>query len=196
MMGQSRTALNVSRNRRSVNAVTALVRHQRKPARRDAAILQGTHDHMVALPSDILIRRAEARDSFELGELGAALMRVHYAFDRCASWSRGATSPATRGFLTSQLDETRRSSSRRAARRHIVGYVYAAIEPLSWKDLRDERLHPRLLSCDARGRLGVASAARAAIDGCTARHAARGAGHGVQNDWQGRCSPRAAFRPT
>src|SRR6188474_1919373 len=97
--------------------------------------LQDTHDHMVALPSDILIRRAEARDAFELGELGTALMRVHYAFDpqRFLEPGGGDEGGYAR-FLTSQLDEDDAIVYVAERRRHIVGYVYAAVEPLSWKD--------------------------------------------------------------
>ena len=114
----------------------------------------------VVLPSDILIRRAEARDAFELGELGAALMRVHYGFDplRCLEHG-GGNQAGYAGFLTSQLDEDDAIVYVAERRGHIVGYVYAAVEPLSWKELRDEAgfIHDLLVGVDAR-RLGVGEA--------------------------------------
>ena len=139
---------------------------------------------MVALPSDILIRRAEARDAFELGELGATLMRVHYAFDPLRFLEPGGGDEGGYArFLTSQLDEDDAIVYVAERRRHIVGYVYAAVEPLSWKDLRDEAgfIHDLLVSVDAaslgRRRSAPRSSDRVAAG---ARHAARGARHGIQ----------------
>ena len=54
----------------------------------------------------LLIRTAESRDARALGELGAALMRAHYAFDPQRFLAAG--SHAERGyasFLQSQLDD-------------------------------------------------------------------------------------------
>src|SRR6187397_470095 len=85
------------------------------------------------------IRRAEPRDARRLGELGAALMQTHYAFDtrRFLEPVEGAEAGYAR-FLVSQLRD--KESIVMVAERDddIVGYVYAAIEPLSWKELRDE----------------------------------------------------------
>ena len=108
---------------------------------------------MVVLPSDILIRRAEARDAFELGELGAALMRVHYGFDPLRFLEPGGGDEAGYArFLSSQLDEDDAIGWSPSGADEIVGYVYAAIEPLSWKDLRDEAgfLHDLLVTDDGR----------------------------------------------
>src|SRR6187200_1863772 len=85
------------------------------------------------------IRRAEARDAETLGKLGAALMQTHYAFDtrRFLEPGEGAEAGYAR-FLVSQLRD--KESIVMVAERdgEVVGYVYAAIEPLSWKELRDE----------------------------------------------------------
>lgn len=110
----------------------------------------------------MIIRRAEGRDVPALGELGAALMRTHYAFDRDRFIPPGDGQEASAGyasFLGSQLNEdgvlvlvAERDGS-------VVGYAYAAIEPLSWKELRDECgfIHDLLVTEEAR-RTGVGEA--------------------------------------
>jgi GNAT superfamily N-acetyltransferase len=113
-------------------------------------------------PSDIIIRRAEPRDVAALGELGAALMRTHYAFDRDRFIPPGDGTEASEGysqFLGSQLDEDGVLVLVAERRDRIVGYAYAAIEPLSWKELRDECgfVHDLLVADEAR-RSGVGEA--------------------------------------
>ncbi len=90
-----------------------------------------------------------------MGELGAALMRTHYAFDPLRFLE-----PAQRRQRRLLRAFSHRSSTMTSAivfvaerQRRIVGYVYAAIEPLSWKDLRDECgfIHDLLVSDAARG---------------------------------------------
>ena len=155
---------------------------------------------MVALPSDILIRRAEARDAFELGELGAALMRVHFAFDPLRFLEPGGGDEGGYArFLTSQLDEDDAIVYVAERRRHIVGYVYAAVEPLSWKDLRDEAgfIHDLHVGVDAR-RLGVGEALLdQAIEWLHERGMPRVVlGTAFKNDMAKRLFARRGFRPT
>lgn len=85
----------------------------------------------------VTIRPAERRDLEPLGRLGAMLMRTHYAFDPQRflppgedaesgyAWFLGHVmkNPEGRVFVAEEGDA-------------IVGYVYAALEPLSWKELR------------------------------------------------------------
>jgi len=166
---------------------------------------------MASPPSDILIRRAEGRDLPELGELGAALMRIHYAFDQLRFLEPGGGDQAgyTR-FLASQLDdddaviyvaEQRGPPSRDALRGtiHILGYVYAAIEPLSWKDLRDEAgyIHDLLVVDEAR-RLGVGEALlERAIEWLVERRMPRVLlGTAAQNETARRLFERRGFRAT
>jgi ribosomal protein S18 acetylase RimI-like enzyme len=86
-----------------------------------------------------VIRRATRHDLPALGRLGAHLMRVHYAFDSKRFLDPGNNPEAGYArFLGTQLDadDAVVFVAERAGR--TIGYVFAGIEPLSWKDLRDE----------------------------------------------------------
>lgn len=105
----------------------------------------------------VLIRRAEPRDVSALGRLGAALVRTHHAFD-----ARRFLRPGPRveegyaHFLRTQLAEEDVAIFVAARAGAIVGYVYAGIEPRSWKELRDVAgfIHDVVVDPDAR-RSGV-----------------------------------------
>jgi ribosomal protein S18 acetylase RimI-like enzyme len=151
-------------------------------------------------PSDILVRRAEARDVGALGELGAALMRTHYTFDglRFLEPGQGAEGGYAR-FLQSQLDEDDAIVFVAEQRSRIVGYVYGAIEPLSWKELRDEcgYIHDLLVVPEAR-RTGVGDALLdAAIEWLREQGMPRVVlGTAAQNDSAKRLFERRGFRAT
>lgn len=85
--------------------------------------------------------------------MGAALMRTHYALDhqRFLSPDDGAEA-GYGGFLGSQLDEADSVVLVAEVDGHVAGYVYAGIEPLSWKELRDEAgfIHDLLVSDEVR----------------------------------------------
>lgn len=83
------------------------------------------------------IRKAEARDLEAVGRLGAMLMRAHYAFDAQRFLAPGEG--AERGyasFLGSVLDSPDDCVYVAVEDGAVVGYVFAAMEPLSWKELR------------------------------------------------------------
>ena len=146
------------------------------------------------------IRRAEKRDAPTLGKLGAALMQTHYAFDtqRFLEPGDGAEAGYAR-FLVSQLED--QESIVLVAEQHdrILGYVFAAIEPLSWKDLRDECgfIHDLLVADDAR-RSGVGDALlSAAIDWLREQKMPRVVlGTAAQNETARRLFARRGFRAT
>ena len=87
----------------------------------------------------ILIRSATAADLPVLGTLGALLMHVHYDFDVQRFLSPG-TDPESgyARFLGSQIARDDSVVLVAEIEGEVIGYVYAGIEPLSWKELRDE----------------------------------------------------------
>ena len=85
----------------------------------------------------VLIRKAAPADAAALGRLGAMLMRVHYAFDPQRFLAAGSgTEAGYASFLGSVLDSNDNAIFVAEHEGTIKGYVYAALEPLSWKELR------------------------------------------------------------
>jgi ribosomal protein S18 acetylase RimI-like enzyme len=83
------------------------------------------------------IRPATRTDLRTLGRLGAALMRAHYAFDPNRFLAPGDDPEGGYGwFLGTQLDTADTVVLVAEHGDAIVGYVYAGLEPLSWKELR------------------------------------------------------------
>ena len=83
------------------------------------------------------VRKAERRDLQALGELGAMLIRTHYAFDQqrfLKPVDRAESGYAS--FLGSLLDAPDACIFVAEQDGTIIGYVFAALEPLSWKELR------------------------------------------------------------
>jgi GNAT superfamily N-acetyltransferase len=86
---------------------------------------------------NVAIRKAEPRDLPALGHLAAMLVRTHYAFDKerflapvdgiengyASFLGRALQSPDDCVFVADDDGK-------------IIGYAYAALEPLSWKELR------------------------------------------------------------
>ena len=108
---------------------------------------------------EIVIRLAQDSDSPSLGRLGALLLETHYHFDQkrfMAPHPNSAEGYAS--FLRSQLkakDVVVFVAERAGA---VVGYVYAGLEPTSWKELRDMAgfIHDVAVD-DSSRRLGIAS---------------------------------------
>lgn len=122
------------------------------------------------------VRRAARADLPALGRLGALLMRTHYGFDRLRFLPPGDNpEEGYAWFLGTQLD--RDDCVVLVAERDgvVQGYVYAGLEELSWKELRDAAgfIHDVVVD-EAGRRLGVASALiEAAADWLRARGAPR-----------------------
>jgi ribosomal protein S18 acetylase RimI-like enzyme len=84
------------------------------------------------------IRRAEPADVPTLGTLGALLMRAHHQFDPQRFMSPGSDPESGYGwFLGTQLRDPEVVVLVAERDGEVVGYVYAGLEPQSWKELRD-----------------------------------------------------------
>ena len=67
------------------------------------------------------------------------LMRTHYGFDPLRFLPPGEDPESGYGwFLGTQLEAEDVVVFVAEHARHVIGYVYAGVEPLSWKELRDE----------------------------------------------------------
>ena len=146
------------------------------------------------------IRRAALRDLSSLGRLGASLVRMHHEFDPRRFFAPG--SHPERGyaeFLATQLRARRAVVLVAEMDEAVVGYLFAAIEPRSWKDLRDEGGYVHDLVVDPHARKsGVGSALLEAV---FAWFAGRGVRQVVLstawgNETAQRVFRRAGFRPT
>ena len=85
----------------------------------------------------VVIRKAETRDLPSLGRLGAMLMQTHYAFDKRRFLAPGAGSEiGYASFLGSMLDSPDDCVFVADDSGAIRGYVFVALEPMSWKELR------------------------------------------------------------
>jgi len=148
----------------------------------------------------MVIRRAAPGDASALGRLGAALMRTHYAFDarRFLAPEEGVEAGYA-GFLQAQAKDDESLVLVAEQDGTVVGYVYAAIEPLSWKDLRDEcgYVHDLLVTEAARG-AGVGEALlNRAIEWLRERGMPRVVlGTAARNETARRLFERRGFRPT
>lgn len=155
---------------------------------------------MTALPSPLTVRQATTHDALTLGELGVALMRTHHAFDAqrfLTPVEQDAAGYAR--FLVSQLDDDASVVLVAERDERVIGYVYAAVEPLSWKELRGEcgYIHD-LLVTDAARHSGVGEAL---LDAAIAWLRERGMprvvlGTAAQNGTARRLFERRGFRAT
>ena len=93
---------------------------------------------MSAPDAAVHVRRATRADLPALGRLGAHLMRVHFEFDRRRFVApTGNPEVGYAHFLGTQLDADDAVVLVAERAGAAVGYVFAGIEPFSWKELRD-----------------------------------------------------------
>jgi len=84
----------------------------------------------------ITIRPASKADEKALGRLGAALMRQHHASDPRRFIITDRPEEGYGRFLVSHLGDPDLLVLAAERSNEIVGYVFAGIEPTSWRDLR------------------------------------------------------------
>ena len=124
----------------------------------------------------VSIRRAVASDAQRLGTLGAMLMRTHYAFDPQRFLAAGTqAAQGYANFLESQLDDEESVVFVAEEDTRIIGYVYAGLEPMSWKELRGPAafIHDVMIEEEAQGVGAGTALIDAAIGWARERGAAR-----------------------
>src|ERR671914_1509280 len=124
----------------------------------------------------MVIRKATEADRDVLGRLGALLMTVHFDFDRRRFLEPNEQSAAGYGqYLASQLDDRDSVIFVAELDGDVVGYCYCVIEPLSWKELRDEAgfISDLALDPSARRRGAGRALVQQAIEWFRERHMAR-----------------------
>jgi ribosomal protein S18 acetylase RimI-like enzyme len=117
--------------------------------------MSGDRDAMDA----VVVRAAETRDLPALGRLGADLVRQHHGFDRLRFLKPQADlEEGYAWFLGTQLAEPDVTILVAEERDQVIGYVYAGLEPHSWKELREAAgfIHDVVVEREARGR-GIAT---------------------------------------
>jgi ribosomal protein S18 acetylase RimI-like enzyme len=123
-----------------------------------------------------VVRRATDADAPALGRLGAMLLRAHYAFDPQRFIAPGSNPEnGYEWFLRGQLEEDDAAVFVAEQDRQVIGYVFAALEPISWKELREACgfIHDIVVD-DPQRRGGVATALmEAAIEWLRSRGAPR-----------------------
>ena len=88
--------------------------------------------------NDTVIRLANESDLPALGRLGALLLETHYRFDEQRFMApRTNSAEGYAWFLRSQLKDKDVVVFVAERAGGVVGYVYAGIEPASWKELRE-----------------------------------------------------------
>ena len=120
------------------------------------------------------IRKATKADLPALGRLGALLLRTHYQFDSKRFMAPGGDPEAGYAwFLGTQLAEPDVVVLVAERQGDVVGYVYAGLEPQSWKELREACGFIHDVVVDERGRrTGVATALIEAAAGWLRDHGA------------------------
>jgi len=107
------------------------------------------------MSDDAVIRRATRDDLPALGRLGALLLRTHYDFDPKRFLASGDDAEdGYAWFLGTQLERGDVAIFVAERGGEVLGYVYAGIEPHSWKELRDEAGFIHDIVVDERGRRG------------------------------------------
>jgi len=124
---------------------------------------------------EVTIRPATAADEAALGRYGGALMRLHHQFDP-QRFIRTEQPEAGYGrFLVSQLDDPESVVLVAESGGDVVGYLFAGLEPMSWKELRAACGFVHDVYVDERARrfhVGE-KLVRAALAWCQARRAPR-----------------------
>jgi len=124
----------------------------------------------------VVIRRAAREDIPALGRLGALLLRTHHDFDPQRFMApQPETEEGYGWFLGTQLRDPESAVFVAQRGEDVIGYVYAGLEPQSWKELREACgfVHDVVVDPDARRRGAASALIKAAMDWLRDRGAPR-----------------------
>lgn len=149
---------------------------------------------------ETVIRHATADDLPALGRLGAYLLRTHYGFDPQRFMPPGSNpEEAYAQFLGRELQSDTVVVLVAERDGLVIGYLYAGIEPQSWKELRERAgfIHDVVVAETGR-RMGIAAAL---IDTALQWMRSRGVRQALlwtatQNEAAQKLFSRLGFRPT
>lgn len=147
----------------------------------------------------VTIRRATPADRDALGRYGGALMRQHHDFDPQRFIQVDNPEKGYGRFLVSQLEEPDMVVFVAERDGDVVGYAYAGLEPMSWKDLRAAcgYLHDVFVDERARGQRIGEQLVRAAIEWLESKDAPRVVlSSASRNEGAQRLFAKLGFRPT
>ncbi len=148
----------------------------------------------------MITRQASSDDLSALGRLGARLLTTHYTFDPLRFMAPGRhPEDGYAQFLQTQLDQPDVVILVADVDGALAGYVYAGIEPQSWKELREQAgfIHDVIVA-ERHQRGGVAARL---VDAACEWLRARGAPRvllwtAVQNEAAQRLFQKVGFRQT
>ena len=86
--------------------------------------------------AEFTVRSAVRADEAALGRFGGALMRQHHGFDARRFIQVDHPEAGYGRFLVSQIDAADSVVLVAEQDAVVLGYVYAGLEPMSWKELR------------------------------------------------------------
>ena len=147
----------------------------------------------------VSIRKALESDREALGRYGGALMRQHHAFDPERFITVAKPESGYGQFLATQLDDANSLVLVAELEGRVVGYLFAGIEPMSWKDLRAPcgYIHDVLVEESARGHGTGERLVKAALAWCASNGMPRTVlSSAARNEGAQRFFARLGFRPT
>lgn len=151
------------------------------------------------MPNDVEIRKAAETDRAALGRYGARLMRQHHEFDPKRFITVAKPEAGYGHFLATQLDQKDALVLVAEMESRVVGYIFAGLEPMSWKDLRAPcgYIHDVYVDETARGHGVGEKLVTAALAWCKESGMERTVlSSAARNETAQRFFARLGFRPT
>lgn len=151
------------------------------------------------MSNDVVIRKALETDREALGRYGGKLMRQHHEFDPQRFITVAKPEAGYGHFLSTQLNEKDVLVLVAELEARVVGYIFAGLEDMSWKDLRGPcgYIHDVYVDESARGHGVGEKLVAAALAWCKEAGMERTVlSSAARNESAQRFFARLGFRPT